>query len=271
MYQTSPEEPPNADEPPEGSTPTHTTVESPVADFKVTHRIHTRIVFKEVCDLRGDMQMLLGVLKVLQLLHSSGWVHRDVSPGNLMRIGGLVKLADLEYAKRLSSDKDSHGHSPLHGLRSGIAQLPLLRIVTIQNLFCSAFHVNLRDLHSHLTLFTTSSHCGGDGFGSCTSMPLRMGRCFPPNKLKHFDHCSPITCPPSGCLTSSPETDVHLAFRDVIRCAEIVRERLVKAYLDMGISLPPDYHQQQRRLLQFLNSLGTRHSKNSNAEVATSW
>ena len=198
-----------------------------------------------------------------------------------MRIGGLVKLADLEYAKRSSSDKDSHGqfhyllessagsdtftgHSPLHGLRSGIAQLPLPRIVTIQNLFCSAFHVNLRDLHSYLTLFTTSSHCGGSGFGSCTSMPLKM---VPPNKLKHFDHCSPITCPPSGCLTSSPKTDVHLAFRDVIRCAEIVCERLVKAYLDMGISLPPDYHQEQRRLLQFLNSLRTRHSKNSNAEV----
>jgi len=42
---------------------------------------------------------------VLQLLHKSGWVHRDISPGNLMRIGGSVKLADLEYAKRLDSDK----------------------------------------------------------------------------------------------------------------------------------------------------------------------
>ena len=75
VYQTPPEEPPNADEPPEGSTPTHTTVESPVADFKATHRIHTRIVFKEVCDLRGDMQMLLGVLKGLNTRSSQFFVH----------------------------------------------------------------------------------------------------------------------------------------------------------------------------------------------------
>jgi len=83
-------------------------------------------------------------LLALQLLHSVGWVHRDISPGNIMRIGGSVKLGDLEYAKKLGSDRTHEfrtvsfiiclgtdfvvnictGHSPLYGLRSGIAKVP---------------------------------------------------------------------------------------------------------------------------------------------------
>lgn len=32
-----------------------------------------------------------------------GWVHRDVSPKNVLRIGKQSKVADLEYAKRMDS------------------------------------------------------------------------------------------------------------------------------------------------------------------------
>jgi serine/threonine protein kinase len=33
------------------------------------------------------------------------WVHRDVSPGNILTDQNTTKLADLEYAKRLNDDK----------------------------------------------------------------------------------------------------------------------------------------------------------------------
>ena len=69
MLEIPPEEPPSADKASKQTTPSHTTVPA-VADFKVTHRVHIRIVFQEVCetldsvrDLRGVMQMLLDVLK----------------------------------------------------------------------------------------------------------------------------------------------------------------------------------------------------------------
>ena len=69
MLEIPPEEPPSADKASKETTPSHTTVPA-VADFKVTHRVHIRIVFQEVCetldsvrDLRGVMQMLLDVLK----------------------------------------------------------------------------------------------------------------------------------------------------------------------------------------------------------------
>ena len=42
-------------------------------------------------------------------------------------------------------------------------------------------------------------------------------------------------------LTTSLKAHVPMAFRDVFRCAEFVRAELVEAYLEMEISLPPDY------------------------------
>jgi len=76
-YEIPLEEPSNADELPSETTLTHT-----VADFKVSHKIHTRIVFKEVCetlyavrDLRGVLQMLLDVLKGVIARSSRRTIH----------------------------------------------------------------------------------------------------------------------------------------------------------------------------------------------------
>ena len=60
----------------------------------------------------------------LQGLHECGWVHRDISAGNIpITAGGEVKLSDWEYAKKLDSD-DRLKHdirtvssSPVFGLR----------------------------------------------------------------------------------------------------------------------------------------------------------
>lgn len=37
----------------------------------------------------------------------AGWVHRDISPGNLLVHDGKVKLADLEYAKPYPDDEQT--------------------------------------------------------------------------------------------------------------------------------------------------------------------
>lgn len=91
---------------------------------------HYRIVFKEVCEtLRdatnlasaletiamaskgwlctvGHSMMLIHPWTALRLLHSLGWVHRDVSTGNILRFGDGVKLCDFEYAKNMAENKD---------------------------------------------------------------------------------------------------------------------------------------------------------------------
>ena len=40
-------------------------------------------------------------------MHGAGWVHRDVSPGNvLVGAEGKVRLADLEYAKKVNEGQE---------------------------------------------------------------------------------------------------------------------------------------------------------------------
>ena len=41
-------------------------------------------------------------------MHRGGWVHRDISSGNILIADGDVKIADLEYAKNM---KDDSSHS----------------------------------------------------------------------------------------------------------------------------------------------------------------
>ena len=44
----------------------------------------------------------------LYILHSLGWVHRDISSGNILIVDDFIKIADLEYAKR-EDDTSQHG------------------------------------------------------------------------------------------------------------------------------------------------------------------
>ncbi|TFK28327.1 hypothetical protein FA15DRAFT_716748 [Coprinopsis marcescibilis] len=76
-----------------------------------------RFVFKEVCTsvhrltkLGDAIAMLAQCVVALQVMFCAGWVHRDISSGNILAFRSTpddpwcVKLADLEYAKRFSSD-----------------------------------------------------------------------------------------------------------------------------------------------------------------------
>ena len=46
-------------------------------------------------------------MTALQIMHKYGWVHRDISTGNILLVDGVVKISDLEYAKKMD-DKTSH-------------------------------------------------------------------------------------------------------------------------------------------------------------------
>ncbi|KAI0916496.1 hypothetical protein AcV5_002974 [Taiwanofungus camphoratus] len=73
-------------------------------------RSHYRIVFKEICQplyeitsLALIMKVLSDIVDALQLMHNSGWVHHDISVGNiLVDKDGNGRLGDLEYAQKMS-------------------------------------------------------------------------------------------------------------------------------------------------------------------------
>ncbi|PSS18947.1 hypothetical protein PHLCEN_2v3163 [Hermanssonia centrifuga] len=69
------------------------------------HQVHHRIVFKEVGLPLSKVTSLLEVFNALgdvvdglRCLHECGWVHRDISTGNVVIVDGIAKITDLEYA-----------------------------------------------------------------------------------------------------------------------------------------------------------------------------
>ncbi|KAI0345493.1 hypothetical protein BDW22DRAFT_1352969 [Trametopsis cervina] len=91
------------------------TLQVPISHNKHRHRI----VFAEmgptiesltsVCDIfQAGAQAALA----LRALHSTGWLHRDISSGNILIVDGIVKLTDLEYAKNMMN---STSHSERYG------------------------------------------------------------------------------------------------------------------------------------------------------------
>ena len=101
--------------------------------FRYPHKTHYRIVFEEQGITIDDIRSLPDVLTILaetatgasscisirlknlilvspalQLLRKLGWVHRDVSIGNILSYEGGAKLADLEYAKKMDDKAGGH-------------------------------------------------------------------------------------------------------------------------------------------------------------------
>ncbi|KIP06180.1 hypothetical protein PHLGIDRAFT_469946 [Phlebiopsis gigantea 11061_1 CR5-6] len=83
-------------------------------------KIHHRIVFTEVGTTIAEVDSLVdaliamvGATKALYTLHRCGWVHRDISVGNILVVNGRGKLTDVEYAKK-ESKVTSHD-----GVRTG--------------------------------------------------------------------------------------------------------------------------------------------------------
>ena len=49
----------------------------------------------------------------LRAIHEAGYVHRDISTGNILIVEGVAKIVDLEYAKR----KDEITHHTIRTVR----------------------------------------------------------------------------------------------------------------------------------------------------------
>ncbi|KAJ7094065.1 hypothetical protein B0H15DRAFT_151602 [Mycena belliarum] len=88
------------------------------------HRIHYRVVFKEFGKTLHEMDSLSAVMcalgdatQALKFLHYLGWVHRDVSPGNILVVGGRAKVADLECLKPYREDKEGESEDLCTGAK----------------------------------------------------------------------------------------------------------------------------------------------------------
>ncbi|GJE97380.1 hypothetical protein PsYK624_135970 [Phanerochaete sordida] len=85
------------------------------AAINYSAKIHRRIVFKQVGRTLQELSSMSQVFNCLadittglRALHHAGWVHRDISIGNLLVVGNTGMITDVEYAKRID-DGVSHG------------------------------------------------------------------------------------------------------------------------------------------------------------------
>ena len=113
------------------------------ASERTRHRVHYRIVFKECAKplykardlgevfavladimnvsrltvLRWQKILLILPIAVFRLFHGSGWVHQDISAGNVYLYGGRGILGDLEFAKN-TADNSQHELRVVRGMYS---------------------------------------------------------------------------------------------------------------------------------------------------------
>ncbi|KAF9233709.1 hypothetical protein BU15DRAFT_53550 [Melanogaster broomeanus] len=102
----------------------------------IHHKRHFRLVFAEVAEpafqlknLTAVTQTLGDAVKALKWLHGAGWVHRDISSGNVMRYNHQGLIVDLEYAKRMNSS------DPSHDVRTGTADFMACEVEAQRYLF----------------------------------------------------------------------------------------------------------------------------------------
>ncbi|KAF8674249.1 hypothetical protein AX14_005270, partial [Amanita brunnescens Koide BX004] len=69
---------------------------------------HYWIVYEEYATPLHEiswLSLVMMTLEVLDIFHRAGWVHRDISAGNIFLLQDkLFKLGDLEFAKKLGKD-----------------------------------------------------------------------------------------------------------------------------------------------------------------------
>ncbi|EAU89710.2 other/FunK1 protein kinase [Coprinopsis cinerea okayama7 len=72
---------------------------------------HVYTPLHDIMTMGEAVDIIKGCLTVLRVMFCAGWVHRDISAGNILAARGRprgpwqVKLADLEYAKRFPPDR----------------------------------------------------------------------------------------------------------------------------------------------------------------------
>ncbi|KAF4623317.1 hypothetical protein D9613_001526 [Agrocybe pediades] len=91
-----------------------------ITEREFASRRQYRVVFKERCRTVESLRTLGEVFEVLRqvlipirLMFAAGWVHRDISTGNILAYqphqaeGWTAKLSDLEYAKKFPPDDNA--------------------------------------------------------------------------------------------------------------------------------------------------------------------
>ncbi|KAN0129256.1 hypothetical protein V8E53_012955 [Lactarius tabidus] len=105
------------------------------APDKTRHRMHYRIVFKEyatpihkVKKMGEVFAVLADLMELFRLFHGSGWVHRDISAGNVYLYEGHGVLGDLEFAKNTADNTQ-------HELRIGTIDFLPVEAIALEFLF----------------------------------------------------------------------------------------------------------------------------------------
>ncbi|KAI6016905.1 hypothetical protein BKA83DRAFT_4329397 [Pisolithus microcarpus] len=245
----------------EGLAPNFSCVPPSVKKSKIHHRTHYRLVFKEVCEPIHDLKrldtvfkILMDVHKALQLLHSIGWVHRDISTGNVLYWGGMGKLADLDYAKHIDS-------SVTHEVRTGTlefmaceaeAQKYLFGPVTVKapgedRNWCPFKFNPLHDMESlwWTATWTLYYHVDQEGSQPSSEQITQFHELFP----RRLDSASRFHAFP----TALDYEVLPASFQRAGYGVALMHAAIVAAYKESEMTEPPDY----KNPLEKLNSVFT--------------
>ncbi|KAI5993502.1 hypothetical protein EDD15DRAFT_2529998 [Pisolithus albus] len=260
----------------EGLTPNFSCVPPSVKNSKIHHRIHYRLVFKEVCQPLYDLKrldtvfkVLMDIHKALQLLHSIGWVHRDLSTGNVLYWGGVGKLADLEYAKHVDS-------SITHEVQTGTLEFMACEVEAQRYLFqphggkslaktnpaakCPFRFNPLHDMESLWWIATWTLYYHVDQRGSRPSPEqiTQFHDLFPGRLRGRFDVF--VDDLDYGVLPAS--------FRDAGYEVEFMHQEIMVAYTESEKSIPPTYTNPLEKLhSDFTHCLASAFAASENIEI----
>ncbi|KAI5993484.1 hypothetical protein EDD15DRAFT_2529981 [Pisolithus albus] len=257
----------------EGLTPIFSCVPPSVKKSQIHHRIHYRLVFKEVCEPIHDLKRLDTVFKVLmdihealQLLHSIGWVHRDLSTGNALCWKGRGKLADLEYAKHIDD-------SVTHEVRTGTLEFMACEVEAQKYLFQRptdelfdlvqySFKFNpLHDMESLWWIATWTLYFHVDQKGGRPS----------PEQIEQFYELFPGRLKSGRFMTFSASLEYTVlppSFHRAGREVDYMRQRIQRAYAASEEKLPPDYENPLKVLnTRFAEHLASAFADSKNIEI----
>ncbi|KAI6016909.1 hypothetical protein BKA83DRAFT_4329447 [Pisolithus microcarpus] len=257
----------------EGLTPNFSCVPPSVKKSKIHHRIHYRLVFKEVCEPIHDLKRLdivfktlMDVHEALELLHGVGWVHRDISTGNVLYFGGMGKLADLEYAKHVDSNKS-------HEVRTGTLEFMASEVEAQRYLFqphggkhrregrkCPFRFNPLHDMESlwWIATWTLYYHVDQQGSRPSPEQITQFHELFPGRLKGRFD-----------VFFDDLDYEVLPAsFHDAGDEVEFMHQEIMVAYTESEKSMPPAYTNPLEKLHSvFTACLASAFAASENIEI----
>ncbi|KAI5993508.1 hypothetical protein EDD15DRAFT_899602 [Pisolithus albus] len=253
----------------EGLTPNFSSVPPSVEKLQIHHRIHYRVVFKEVCQPIHDLKRLdtvfktlMDIHKALQLLHSIGWVHRALSTGNALHFSGMGKLADLEYAQHMDC-------SITHEVQTGTLEFMACEVESEEYLFDvgpigeRTFKINpLHDMESlwWIATWTLFYHVDQKGGRPSSEQITQFHELFP-RRLESMARIRAIRGPLMYEALPVP-------FHDAGLVVEFMRQEIKTAYIESEKKLPPDYTNPLERLHSaFTNHLTSAVAKSTDIEI----